>query len=271
MVHIFTDIQNNNKVNLILNDTSFWDITFDTFYSSHLTLVSNDAFGKSSLTIKKFMNWNDGFIKNSPPNYNVWKVISNFVNLEYGYFHLNVTEIPSEAFLPLNGKQSKLKTMEINIKNNFGDSFTIKRMAFYHLENISSMTFYGHIEKIESEAFAFNKKSNENLLLYFTVKNGGATFEPRSFDGIQRSVSLHLFGCDYLPDSSFKSLLIHPENQINFGDSINCLDCKNHWLIRDGKDNQVSNAICQHNKNFTLFNTQIKYQLNSKCKTKELN
>ena len=37
---------------LVLNDSSFWDITFDRLTAENIQLISNNALGKSAKTIK---------------------------------------------------------------------------------------------------------------------------------------------------------------------------------------------------------------------------
>ena len=48
--------------------------------------------------------------------------------------------------------------------------------------------------------------------------------------------------------------------------TIDCSDCKNHWLIKEEKEIQVLNALCKEDQEKTLFHQEIKQKLNSKCK-----
>ena len=48
--HFEIDFDQNNY--LLLNDLSFWDITFDNFYDKNVKLISNNAFGRAAETIK---------------------------------------------------------------------------------------------------------------------------------------------------------------------------------------------------------------------------
>ena len=51
---------------------------------------------------------------------------------------MNINEIPSQAFTPLNGKQTKLNTIYMYFYNN--NNMTIKKLAFYNLENLTNET-----------------------------------------------------------------------------------------------------------------------------------
>lgn len=46
---------------------------------------------------------------------------------------------------------------------------------------------------------------------------------------------------------------------------INCEDCKNDWLIKEKKDNQVLNSRCKSDYNKSLFDGAIKSKLGQKC------
>ena len=74
---------------------------------------------------------------------------------------------------------------------------TIRNKAFYHLNNLTelgigfvdyetSKTWF-KLNKIESEAFAFEQQSNQTFKIGFSLCNfDDDTFEPGSLDGIQR-------------------------------------------------------------------------------------
>ena len=62
----------------------------------------NNAFGKAASTFQIFSSY-QCLINHYTPDYNVWKVFSGLTNLNYMYACINVTEIPSQAFLPTNG------------------------------------------------------------------------------------------------------------------------------------------------------------------------
>lgn len=104
-------------------------------------------------------------------------------------------------------------------------------------------------------------------------KVNGDSFENGAFNGIQRQVNIEFRETiQFIPESSFKSIL--DENQQNYIEMFNerliqayidCEQCKNHWLIRDNKTDQIKNAFCIHNHKKTLFNDDVKSKLKTKC------
>ena len=264
-IHI-SQTKNLNKENyLVLNESSFWDITFDQFTGYDIKMIDNDAFGESSSKIKSILIYYP--IAHKPPEYDVWKMLSSLVNVQFINVRTDINEIPSQAFTPLNGKQTKLNT----IYNSNYNKLIIKKMAFYNLENLTSIHFFHpEIQKIENEAFSFNKKSSQRLIIHFwyCIMND-SSFDSGSFDGIKRPTQI-LFdrlNISSIPESSFKSVLDNENNNVRFEYSyLNCFDCKNHWMIRDRKDKQVNNARCNHNTTLTLFSPQVRLKLNSNCK-----
>ena len=96
-------------------------------------------------------------------------------------------------------------------------------------------------------------------------------FEPGSFDGIKRptNVNFSYTNLTFLPQIAFKSFLDHHQNSISFINQgyINCLDCRNQWLLRDIKDKQVLDAKCIQNKyGQYLFSPEIRSIFKSRCK-----
>ena len=82
---------------------------------------------------------------------------------------------------------------------------------------------------------------------------------------------------NHLPEGVFKSILDYENNLIDFSkksifnSKIDCEDCKNYWLIKEKKENQVFNAYCKGDITKTLFDKQIQDKLSQKCKlTKEI-
>ena len=258
----------NYNNNIVLNDSSFWDITFDEFYGYNMKLISNNAFGKAAQTIKLFVAKR---FNHQPPLYDVWKVLNSLVNVETLGLKMFITEIPSQAFMPLKGKQSKLKLVSFESHN----SLTIKKMAFSNLDNLNNLHFETDFDKVESEAFAINNGSSEKLTITFAFPINGHVFQQKSFVGLQRSVEIRFSGnVNYIPESSFKTILDNPNNNLTFRSrsisancTINCFDCKNVWMIRDQKDKQVIHAKCNHNNSLTLFHSQVQHDLLRKCQT----
>ena len=183
---------------LVLNDSSFWDITFDEFYGNNIKLISNNAFGQGAETVNTiYINCILGYVDQLPPLYDIWKVLSSLVNIQHINVALNITEIPSQAFVPLKGKQSKFNLIRLFTYN----AITIKKMAFFHLENLNHLHFHSDIAKVESQAFAMNKNSSEKLRINFRHDFDGDAFQPSSFEGIQRSVQINFYQfVNYIPE-----------------------------------------------------------------------
>ena len=125
---------------------------------------------------------------------------------------------------------------------------------------------WGKFNKIEKGAFRLNQKSDTRLIIDFLSDENFTddVFEDGTFDGIQRSVTVLLENriatLDYLPEVSFKAILDgNKENkvkihQVLYPTTINCEDCRNYWLIRDSRKEQIISPICSSNlPNFYLM------------------
>ena len=250
---------------MILQDSSFSNITFDKLFGRNIIKISNNAFGKASSTIKTIhINYNRFYTLNHfPPDYDVWSVFKGFKNIEKIRVHLNITKIPYGAF----GNLKKLKDIDISSNNNI----TIKSKAFYYLDNLESVNFECGINTIENEAFAFDKKLNPFLFItFFYGPVNMNNFMLRAFDGIKRNVVIDLYHLhlNFISESSFKSVLKESFNSISFYKStIDCNNCLNYWLIRDSIKH-VKDTQCINYSNLTLFSDKIKSDLTLKCKYK---
>lgn len=254
---------------LTLNDDSFADITFKQFHGQKIKKMSLNAFGNASKTIKFFVCLNCE-IQNQPPNYDIWKVLSQMTQLNEFVIKLNVSEIPSNALRPINEY----------VLNEFGfgsiQILTINSGAFQNLKNLTEINiFETKIQSFKNDSFKLHSNSDNKLQISISDSNlTGESFEFGAFNGLQRPVEIRFWKSDvnYISESTFKSVLNSQINTIDFfypkslGNSkIDCLNCKNEWLIKGGKEIQVKNTLCKENSNLTLFDEQIKNQLNSKC------
>ena len=92
-------------------------------------------------------------INHEPPEYHVWNILRGLVNVENVNFESNITEIPSEAFISLNERQTRLTKIKIKTPN----YLTIKKRAFDHLDHLKIVNFISKIDNIENEAFVSSK------------------------------------------------------------------------------------------------------------------
>ena len=258
---------------LMINESAFSNVTFDEFEETNVIYLHNNAFGKAASTIKNFTT--NTLINTELPDYDVWKAIKSLVNLEYINVRMVIYKIPTEAFGSEKLREIKLSTfIGIHI---YEQEITIKSKAFFNLNNLENLTLqlFSMTTTIEKEAFLFSKNSTQRLYMSLTGSQS-LQFLAGSFDGIQRPVSISLIDMqvESLPEKAFKSVLDNKNNTIvfiasnyNYRASIDCTNCSNYWLIRDGKDNQISNAYCQNNMKTTLFSPEIKSKLKTNCIT----
>lgn len=261
---ITLDVLSSNETASTLTDNSFADITFDQFYGLGINRITNKAFGKTAKTIQEFTCPNCDIVHSQ--SYNIWATLNQFTELKSLTIRLNISEIPSNAL----NKTFKLQDLTIFNKQNL----TLRSNAFEHLNNLYQITLYlKSVRKIEKSAFKFSNKTDERLKIYFLFSNeiiNGDVFEAGSFDGAQRPLSIWFdrTNITHIPESSFKSVLSNNKSEIQmfYSSHINCYDCRNKWLIKEQKDNQVFNAYCTDDIMKNLFDPDVKSYLNSKCK-----
>ena len=147
--------QTKNESETTLNDDSFADLTFDRFYGDGLTKIATKAFGKTASTITTFYCRRCG-IQNSPPNYDIWKMINQLSKLKLLSVGLDVSEIPSNAIAQTN---QSLEYIRFYDGFDSGKNVTIKSGALKSSNKWMSITFFSmNIKRIEREAF---KLSND--------------------------------------------------------------------------------------------------------------
>ena len=251
--------KDDNKL-LALYDNSFSNITFDYFEGHNIRLISNNAFGNTSSVIKNISIYDP--VNDLPPNYDIWKVMSRLTNVQKIDVNLNVNEIPTQAF----GGLLKLTELIISSYNNI----TIKSNAFKNLDNLRHLILHTAIKSVENLAFAFDNGSSQKMAIMFWSTYLG-TLSPTAFSGIQRPFNIGFMNMKIyqLNEQTFKSILDNKNNIVFIESAINCTNCLNYWMIRDGRDKQVINAYCIKNwsRTETLFSSKIKSDLKTRCKS----
>lgn len=251
---------------LIINESAFSSITFDQFEITNVMFIHEKAFGKTASTIKNFTTNN--LINTNSSNYHLWKAIQSLINLQFIKIDMSTDQIPTQAFSSKNLSEIQFRS------DTFHEKITIRKNAFYNLENLTllklNLLCYNNL--IEKEAFSSSKRSSKRLDITFegTFWTKPVEFSSGSFNGIQRPITIH-FNNEHLkiiPEDVFGFILNDTNNNIIFENSpssIDCENCSNYWMIRDGKDNQISNAICKNNIKMTLFSKETKSNLKAKC------
>ena len=198
--------------------------------------------------------------------------MNNLPRLFALYIGLNITEIPSDAIVPVSGNQSNLAVVEVTGKYH---NLTVKSNAFQHL-NLATITFFKTtIKTIEKDAFKVNSETGfiYTDIQFIGCNLTGETFQNGSFDGKNRINVMFLDSdINYLSEGAFKKVLNNRYGSILFPESrytssLDCSDCRNYWLIKENRQNQVPYANCKgegHKK--SLFDDDIKSKLSQKCK-----
>lgn len=268
-----------------LTSNIFADITFKEFYGRGIQGIRYDAFGKSAFTITKFSCLSCQLQSFSPQMLvdDVWKTLSTLVQVKSLSIGLNVNQIPTYAIEPIDKRESKLEKLIFYQRNK---NVTIERLAFGNLKNLKEI----HFELMNIIKFKRSSLSHRsaNLKIIFKQMNlDGDSFEKETFNGNKGSLDITFYSSNitYLPESSFKSLLMDRRNtvefynkrsEINFIDGIqtnfiesfiDCENCGNVWLITNSKQNQVINAFCKHNPSLKLFDTENYLKLFKICKS----
>jgi hypothetical protein len=177
-----------------------------------------------------------------------------------------IEEIPSFAFRPINGYQTKLKTVRI-----YGQKLKkINDNAFYDLDNISFIDISPNsIISIPLNAFHFRKESKEIISIALGIQwhqLNGSKIETSALSNINRPVRLHFYcgiaDCKitYLDEKIFAKFLdVNPLNNIQplYSNNliIDCHDCRSFWIQENLKClERIVRLKCSNRKAFTDSN-----------------
>ena len=266
-----------------LTHNIFADITFKQFYGRGIQGIRYDAFGKSAFTITTFWCLSCQ-LQSFPQNmvHDVWKTLSTLVQVKSLSIGLNVNQIPTYAIEPIDKRESKLEKLTFYQKNN---NVTIERLAFGNLKNLKEIQFQ-LMNIIKFKRSSLSHKSASLKINFQQMNLDGDSFEKETFNGNKGSLDITFDSSNitYLPESSFKSLLMDRRNTVEFYNKrsesrsngirthlmesfIDCENCGNVWLITNSKQNQVINAFCKHNPSLKLFDTENYLKLLKRCKS----
>ena len=250
-----------NETERIIEDSTFGHITFERFYGYKIDKIGSNAFNNTANRLKNFMCSNCSLlITNETPKYDIQKVINQMTNLTILDLSLNVTEIPAKSFQQINGHSN---VSYLYLKSN--RNLTIKSDAL-QFDKISAFKIYDStIDKIEKSAFKFRGNRISMYIGFENCQLTGESFQNGSFDSLQAfDIFFRRTNINYLAEGVFKKVL--QSNQILFQYSgIDCSDCRNYWLIKNNKAQQID-AHCHGQLKKVLFDQEIQSKLKQKCK-----
>jgi hypothetical protein len=226
-----------------LEENTFSDITFDYIQianSTNLKLIHTNAFNSSNSFIHDLAVFNSPIV-NSPPNHDIFHLIRSMINLRNIQLDgTQITEIPSNAFQPLEGSESQVQTIMFNkspIKK-------IGNYSFYGLKNLTLLGFDGtSLEFISSNAFHFENQTNELLIIYLdnTKSLNGSSFDINSLSSFKRPTTIYMGNSPnikFLDEKIFRPFFeADQRNKIVFFEYllIDCDDCRSHWIVKEIK------------------------------------
>ena len=166
--------------------------------------------------------------------------LCSFINLEeLELYGTQISEIPSYAFRPIIGIQSKLSN--IDFQDNKIEK--IGNYSFYDLKNLKDLDFFNNpLTLISMNSFHFKDVSNRtfNLNLNYMNMLNGSSFAINSLSNIKRPTHIYL-GRDpnlkFFDETIFLPFLAsNPKNKILLNSTyIHCDDCRSHWLVKESK------------------------------------
>ena len=198
-------------------------------------------------------------ILTSPDNL-IFETLSKFVNATVIILIDNgVTEIPSNAFKNIVGKQDKLETLFLG----GGALRKLGNNAFSQLKSLTELEITStSIEFISEYAFEFNEVSDKILYIHLQDNKllNSSGFAEYSFTKLKRPTTIQLdnninvnfdnhFPC--LDQKIFEPFLrsnVKNKIELYYG-SLDCSDCRNYWLQRKPDLlKQVLNSVCSNKK-----------------------
>jgi hypothetical protein len=151
-----------------------------------------------------------------------------------------ISQIPSYAFRPINGIQSKLS--DIDLQRNKIEN--IGNYSFYDLKNLTHLYFYYNpIKLISMNSFNFKDVSNQTFELYLNAINtlNGSSFAINSLNNINRPTIIYL-GYNHNLTFFHQTIFLpffesNPKNKIIFSEPkfLDCDHCRSHWLVKESK------------------------------------
>ncbi len=255
---IFYKFYLNNTSITDLKENTFSDITFEEIFIQNALKLSSihlNAFNSTNSITKRV------YITYTPISYSlnqdIFHVLSLMENIEdIRLLSTNLTEIPSNAFKPVNGFQDKLKIVSFwnSSIHKLGDN------AFSNLNSVTDLILsQNSINFIPANAFRFENQSKDSLTVDLNNNPlNGSSFELNSFLNIKRPTNLLLFSdpsvgnLTYLDERIFLPFLSLNENKINLkNQNIDCNDCRSYWLNKNHQFiERIVNLKCNNGKSF---------------------
>jgi hypothetical protein len=233
----------NNVAITEIEENTFFEVTFDEIIidrAANLKSINSHAFNSTNLVTKSFrLHYSP--IVNSPPNHDAFLMLSSFINLEELEFTgTQISEIPSYAFRPIIGIQSKLSN--INFQDNKIEK--IGNYSFYDLKNLKELDLsLNPLKLISMNSFHFRNVSNQTFNLHLDSINtlNGSSFAINSLSDIKRPTAIYLCSdpnLKFIDETIF--LPFFESNHKNtifsyYSLGIDCDDCRSHWLVKESK------------------------------------
>ena len=244
-----------------LNANTFRDITFESILIENclnLSEIHRNAFTETNWFTKSFSIKNCLQLKT--PSDDFFYILSKLKNLEILLiFNSNITEIPSNAFKPINGYQKQLKTIDINSKT----VGKIGENSFRYLNSLENISLVNtSIDFIADNVFTPMIASNTRFVINFVNNSrlNEKSFSKKSFSSISRPTQLTGIKANVLKEEIFFPFLTaSPHNSIELSDQnqIDCNNCQNYWLRKNSQLlSKVLGIKCSngynlmHNNNF---------------------
>jgi len=169
-----------------------------------------------------------------------------------------LTEIPANAFKPINGYQNKLKTIVIR-----GKIKTLGDFAFSNLNSLTNLSIDDNsINHISSNQLNFEKESKQILDLYldYNLLNG-SNIEIIAFINLKRPTTIHSVCRNppciltYLDVNIFSHFFdLNDSNMITSYDKANkidCSDCRSFWIRDKNYTKRIGDLTCSDGKSLT--------------------
>jgi hypothetical protein len=267
----------NNTAITEIEENTLYDLTFDEIQiinATKLKLIHTNAFNATNLVTKKFsVNYDDWKpiphlipLTDSPPTHDIFHMLSSIISLEeIDLCYTNITQIPSNAFKPINGAQNNLTFIT------FENSSSIAQIGdnpFYYLNNLNFLQLSGtKIDSIPKNAFNFEKESKKKLMLSLQwTKLNGTGFQLGSLENLKRPTDIYLGDNPkqtYLDEQIFRPFLeANDQNVIRIDifhvSYIDCNDCRSYWLKKESKYyNRTNLWICSNGYKSLYDNTSF--------------